>query len=70
MSYCMASIMMTVVNKFVVSGRQFSMTFLRERASLILITARLTGVMPSPHHSVRCLRAVRPRRQVDRLDHL
>lgn len=28
MSYCVASIMMTVVNKFVVSGSQFNMTFL------------------------------------------
>ncbi|WVO14439.1 GDP-mannose transporter 2 [Cryptococcus depauperatus] len=28
LSYCFASIMMTVVNKFVVSGRNFSMTFL------------------------------------------
>ncbi|WVQ72691.1 GDP-mannose transporter 2 [Cryptococcus sp. DSM 104548] len=28
LAYCMASIMMTVVNKFVVSGRQFTMTFL------------------------------------------
>ncbi|OXB35778.1 GDP-mannose transporter 2 [Cryptococcus neoformans] len=28
LSYCVASIMMTVVNKFVVSGRQFTMTFL------------------------------------------
>lgn len=28
-SYCLASIMMTVVNKFVVSGSQFTMTFLR-----------------------------------------
>ncbi|KAF8141706.1 hypothetical protein EV363DRAFT_1467645 [Boletus edulis] len=27
-SYCIASILMTVVNKFVVSGRQFNMTFL------------------------------------------
>ncbi|KAF8557747.1 GDP-mannose transporter [Imleria badia] len=27
-SYCLASILMTVVNKFVVSGRQFNMTFL------------------------------------------
>jgi GDP-mannose transporter len=27
-SYCLASIMMTVVNKFVVSGSQFTMTFL------------------------------------------
>ena len=31
LSYCVASIMMTVVNKFVVSGSQFTMTFLRER---------------------------------------
>lgn len=30
LSYCVASIMMTVVNKFVVSGSQFTMTFLRE----------------------------------------
>lgn len=66
----MASIMMTVVNKFVVSGRQFSMTFLRERASLILIGTRLTDVILSPHDPVRRLRAVRPRRQMDRLDHL
>ncbi|KAK6910944.1 GDP-mannose transporter 2 [Kwoniella mangroviensis CBS 8507] len=28
LSYCVASIMMTVVNKFVVSGHQFTMTFL------------------------------------------
>ncbi|KAK8854545.1 GDP-mannose transporter 2 [Kwoniella newhampshirensis] len=28
LSYCMASILMTVVNKFVVSGHQFTMTFL------------------------------------------
>ncbi|KAL0247300.1 GDP-mannose transporter 2 [Cryptococcus tetragattii IND107] len=28
LNYCVASIMMTVVNKFVVSGRQFTMTFL------------------------------------------
>ncbi|KAH7890681.1 hypothetical protein F5I97DRAFT_1837576 [Phlebopus sp. FC_14] len=28
LSYCIASILMTVVNKFVVSGRQFNMTFL------------------------------------------
>lgn len=33
LSYCVASIMMTVVNKFVVSGRQFTMTFLRESIS-------------------------------------
>jgi len=32
LSYCVASIMMTVVNKFVVSGSQFNMTFLRESA--------------------------------------
>lgn len=30
LAYCIASIMMTVVNKFVVSGSQFTMTFLRE----------------------------------------
>lgn len=29
-SYCLASILMTVINKFVVSGSQFTMTFLRE----------------------------------------
>jgi GDP-mannose transporter len=29
LSYCLASIMMTVVNKFVVSGYQFTMTFFR-----------------------------------------
>lgn len=38
LSYCVASIMMTVVNKFVVSGRQFTMTFLRECIAKLLFS--------------------------------
>lgn len=41
--YCIASIMMTVVNKFVVSGRQFNMTFfLLSLQSIVCVVCVLT----------------------------
>lgn len=56
LSYCVASIMMTVVNKFVVSGRQFTMTFLRESIELILfsVTDRQMA-RKSPCYPIVCL---------------
>lgn len=42
MAYCVASIMMTVVNKFVVSGSQFTMTFLRESNNYETINSNLS----------------------------
>ncbi|KAJ8591800.1 UDP-galactose transporter [Rhizopogon salebrosus TDB-379] len=48
--YCLASIMMTVVNKFVVSGRQFNMTFLLLSMQSVVcvacvVTAKKMGVI-------------------------
>lgn len=64
--------MMTVVNKFVVSGSQFTMTFLREypvKAKLARSTlGRLTEV--SAHDPIGRLCRLRVQRQEDRHDHL
>ena len=67
LSYCCASVMMTVVNKFVVSGHHFTMTFLcKSRGSRCrdMLTAT------SPHHPIRRLHRLRLLGQADGTDQL